>query len=326
MDIQIKDLLTKYISDQCTAEELSQVTAILKSGLYEQEWLAVMEEEAAKDLSANYEIPHFDFNSNRVLERINESTQPRVKSYAYKWAIGIAAALLISVAAGYLAHWLNYTPKQEHFMASQATQAGERKVITLTDGSKVTLNNRSELRYASDFDGNKREVWLKGEAFFDIKRDTKRPFIVHTEQLNVRVLGTSFNVRSYQNDKQTSVGVVTGKVGVNKANADKTYMLLPGNLLSYHKTSDAFNQQTLSTDEILGWQNGLLVFHQEAIEEIVPELERWYNVSVQVNRKHLLKKRITASFSRKSLPAVMEILSKTGGFTYVIDQDKVQIN
>ena len=326
MNTEIKILLSKYTHNRCTAEELAQVKAILQSGLYQEEWLAVMEEEAADDVIGGSEVPVPGFDTAKVFARINESTAPIVRHYPYKWAIGIAATLLISLAAGYLLLNNNYASKQQDYIARQVTRAGERKIITLTDGSTVILNNRSELRYASHFAANKREVYLKGEAFFNVKHDTKRPFIVHTNQLKVQVLGTSFNVRSYQNDHHTSVGVVTGKVGVNGNKTKRTYMLLPGNVLSCDKRDTVFQQLNLSTDEILGWQKGLMAFHQEALEEIVPELERWYDISVNINRKVLLKKRITASFSRKPLKEVLEILSKTAGFTYTIHKNQVQIN
>lgn len=326
MNTEIKILLSKYTNNRCTAEELAEVKAILQSGLYQEEWLAVMEEEATDDVTGGSEMPGTGFNTAKVFARINASTTPIVKHYPYKWAIGIAATLLISLAAGYLLLHNNYTSKQQDYIARQVTHAGERKIITLTDGSRVILNNRSELRYSSQFAANKREVYLKGEAFFDVKHDIKRPFIVHTDQLKVQVLGTSFNVKSYQNDNHTSVGVVTGKVGVNGQHTKRTYMLLPGNVLSCDKRAAAFQQLNLSTDEILGWQKGLMSFHQETLEEIIPELERWYDVSVILNSKQLLKKRITASFSRKPLNEVLEILSKTAGFTYVINKNQVQIN
>lgn len=327
MNIEIKNLLSKYINNKCTAEELLQVKAILQSGLYQQEWLAVMEdEEAANNLVEGIDLSGHVFDTAKVFKKITESTEPVVKRYPYKWAIGIAASLLISLTAGYLARYTSFAPKQRNYIAKQVTHAGEQKIVTLTDGSTIILNNRSELRYSSHFASNKREVYLKGEAFFNVKHDTKRPFIVHTTNLKVQVLGTSFNVKSYQNDNHTSVGVVTGKVGVNGSKTKKTYMLLPGNLLSCNNNAGTFKQLSVSTDEILGWQKGLLVFHQEALEEILPELERWYNVSVKVNRKQLLNKRITASFSRKPLNEVMEILSKTAGFTYVINKNQVQIN
>lgn len=326
MNKEIKDLLARYISNQCTAEELQQVKAVLKSGLYEKEWLALMEEEAALDQSAVAGLPPLSFNAGGVFKKVIQTTAPQKKAYPYQWVVGIAAGLLVMLTAGYLTYTSKFSPKQQVYMVQQATHAAERRTIVLADGSRITLNNKSKLRYSSVFTNTKREVYLTGEAFFDVVHDVKRPFIVHTSNLKVQVLGTSFNVKSYQHDARVSVGVVTGKVGVNGMNAKKTYMLLPGNLLSCNKSDTLFKQSTVSIDEILGWQNGLLAFHQESLRDIVPELERWYNVTVHVNTANLLKKRITASFSKTPLPEVMDILSKTGGFTYTINKKKVEIN
>lgn len=328
MNKEIKGLLAKYINNSCSAEELTKVKYILQSGLYEQEWQAVMEEEEEENNNAadQVETAIYPFQPGKVWEGITAATSAKQKKYPYQWPIAIAATLLISLATAYLTYNHKISAPKELVMAVQLTGVREKKIITLSDGSRIFLNQRSEIRYSAAFEGDKREVFLSGEAFFDVKHDVKRPFIVHTDKLNVQVLGTSFNVKSYRTDARTSVGVVTGKVGVNSVKRAATYMLLPGDLLSCNKEDAAFNQTRLDINEIAAWQNGILAFHQEALSDIVPELERWFDVKVNVKRDALLKKRITASFSGKSLVAVLEILSKTAGFTYSINKNEVYIN
>ncbi|HEY0176676.1 MAG TPA: FecR family protein, partial [Pedobacter sp.] len=223
MNQDIIVLLKKYAGNNCTPEEMEQVRHILRSGQYEEEWSVIIQEEANEDP----EITGAGFDAERLFKRINSTIEPRKKIIPYQWAAGIAAALLISLSIGYLSLNKDLFKTDPVYFARQITKAGEQKIITLTDGSRIILNNASKLTYPSVFSRNKREVYLSGEAFFDVKHDSSRPFLVHASHLKVQVLGTSFNIKSYQADHHTTVSVATGKVGVNSNRPSDTYMLLP---------------------------------------------------------------------------------------------------
>ena len=325
MDNDIKDLLKKYIKNRCSRNELEQVKEILASGLYQEEWMDIMQEETEAELTDYSEVNTPSFNSSRVLGRISESTTVKgSKINTYRWYIGIAAAIFFTFSIGYFFMHTNVFSGKKVQFTTLSTRSGEHKLVTLTDGSRIILNNKSTIHFISTFSKNRREVYLNGEAFFDVIHDDSRPFIVHTGKVNVHVLGTSFDVKSYKTDRHVTVGVVTGKVGVTKHGKSGAYMLLPGDVLS--SDADTFRKSKIDAAEITGWQNGTLVFHQEGFVEIVAELQRWYNISIIVHKNALLKKRITASFSRKSLPEVMEVLSNTAGFNYKIIKNEVHIN
>ncbi len=317
-------LLKKYINNLCSEEELEQVTHILKSAKYNEEWSAVMHDEAINDMADKITTDNTAFDANRLLTRIIASITPVKQIQPYKWMIGVAASILIVFSIGYLFFKGNVASSPKTYMVKQFTRSGKRKTIILADGTKVILNNESEISYASVFADHKREVYLTGEAFFDVKHDSKRPFLVHTPHLNVQVLGTSFDVKAYRNDITSTVGVITGKVGVSNKNTP-THMLLPGNVLSYDHNSMQYKQTNNNLAEISDWQHDVLIFKQETIADISIELQRCYAVTIRIHRNTLQKKRVTATFPKKSLPEILKILSQTAGFSYTINKNEVNI-
>jgi len=326
MDQEIIRLLRKYISNRCNPQELEEVRLIIESGNFEQEWEQVLQEAAALDMADDSVIQEPAFNSEKVFNKINSTIRPVRRMVTRPWLIGVAATLLLTLSIGFLFLKNRVTPATNVAVLKLVSPAGQQKKITLVDGTQIILNCGSTLTYASQFNTTKREVYLDGEAFFNVKHDASRPFLVHTGRLKVQVLGTSFNVRAYGADAKTSVSVATGKVGVNGTKASTTYMLLPGERLSYNRNNE-FKQDKIKIDDILAWQKGILVFHLETIGEIAPVLERYYGVTVHLNLHLSADKKVTASFTQKTLPQVLEILSQTAGFKYVINKNNtVSIN
>lgn len=325
MDQEVIQLLKKYVQNTCSPQELEEVERIIASGSFENEWKQVLEAEAVIDMASNGVADEPEFNSEAVFRKINNTIHPKRRLTLRPWISAIAAAVLLTLSIGYL--FLNRSPAPAGKIAflHLVNPAGKQKKVTLEDGTQVTLNCGSTLSYAAHFAADKREVFLEGEAFFDVKHDDKKPFLVHTSRVKVQVLGTSFNVRSYAKDARAAVSVATGKVGVNGNKAATTYMLLPGDLLSYSRNNEVRSAK-VSTEDIMAWQKGILVFHLETIREIVPVLERYYGVDITVHQHFSQHKQVTASFNNKTLPEVLEILAQTSGFSYTIDKNQVHIH
>lgn len=325
MDQEIIQLLKKYISNDCNPQELEKVREIVRSGNFKAEWEQVLQEEAAFDMVDDSPVNEPDFRAEEVFQRINSTITPVRKFRIQPWLTGVAAALLLTFSIGYLFLKPGTTSESNKTVLRLVSPQGQQKKITLSDGTQVILNCGSTLSYTAQFNDTKREVYLDGEAFFKVKHDDKKPFLVHSGKLNVQVLGTSFNVRSYRSDAKTTVSVASGKVGVNSNKSSGTYMLLPGDLLSYNHNNE-FKTGKISQEEILAWQKGTLIFHLETIQEIAPVLERYYGVSITIHQNRSSDKQVTASFTKKTLSQVLEILSQTSDFKYVINKDKVFIN
>lgn len=325
MDQEIILLLKKYISNTCNPQELEKVSAVIRSGNFKAEWEQVLEEEAAKDMADDSPFEEPDFHSEKIFQRINSTITPVRKFRIQPWLTGVAAALLLTFSIGYLFLKPGILPESNRTVLRLVSPRGQQKKITLSDGTQVILNCGSTLTCKAQFNDTKREVYLDGEAFFNVKHDDKKPFLVHSGRLHIQVLGTSFNVRAYRSDAKTTVSVASGKVGVNSNRSSGTYMLLPGDLISYNHNNE-FKTSKISREEILAWQKGTLIFHMETIREIAPVLERYYGVSITIHHNQSAAKQVTASFTRKTLSQVLEILSQTSDFKYVINKNKVFIN
>ena len=207
---------------------------------------------------------------------------------------------------------------------------GKTFKITLSDGTLVNMNAGSSLKYPVQFiKGHNREVALDGEAFFDVAKDKAHPFIVKTRGVNVKVLGTKFNVSSYKEDTDINTVLVEGSVSLSDAaNANTKTMLVPGEKGSWNSRNTGIAKEKVDTRFYTEWINGEIVFRKTAFKDIIIKLERTYNVTIENNRKDILDKKFNASFNKniESIEKVLETMSKIQGFTYKIEGKLIKIN
>lgn len=195
--------------------------------------------------------------------------------------------------------------------------------ITLSDGTHVYLNSGSSLRFPVQFvKGMKREVFLEGEAFFDVTKDKSHPFVVNADAVHVRVLGTKFNVSSYAEDKTVNTVLVEGSVVLSSSGKpiDKT-MLKPGFKGAFDKSGTAiFSLEKVDTRQYTNWMKGEIAFKGIGFKEIARKLERTYNVSITNNNRELDAVKFSGSFDRniESINEVMDAMSKIYSFEYKI--------
>ncbi|WP_346859958.1 FecR domain-containing protein [uncultured Draconibacterium sp.] len=201
-------------------------------------------------------------------------------------------------------------------------RGGEYDLI-LSDGTEVKINSESTLRFPVVFEKGQRNVELIGEAFFDVKTDSLRPFIVTSAEHVVKVYGTSFNVKSYENDKYVATTLVQGKVTVatnNKNTAEQT--LLPGYQSIYKKESAKFEQQKVDIKQFTAWKDGRFYFREMPLAEITEVLGRWYNVEFKFKNKDAQKLTFTGNLKRyENIQTILNQLGKTNEITfYAYDQ------
>jgi len=207
---------------------------------------------------------------------------------------------------------------------------GKTFTITLSDGTVVNMNAGSSLKYPVQFiKGHNREVVLEGEAFFDVTKDKKHPFIVRTRGVDVRVLGTKFNVSSYKEDADINAVLVEGSVSLLSAvSPDKKAMLVPGEKGTWNNQKRGIAVEKVDTRIYTEWMTGELVFRKTAFKDIIIKLERTYNVTIENNRKELLDKKFNASFNKniESIEVVLETMSKIQDFTFKKEGKLIKIN
>lgn len=228
---------------------------------------------------------------------------------------------------------------------TEISKAGERKSFQLPDGSKVMLNAGSTINIAKDFNTNTREISLLGEAFFDVAHNPGKPFIIHTSSMDVKVLGTIFNVKAYPTDKLTETSLIKGSVEIMLHNKAAEKILLRPNqkiILPNHKDDNTatiavknapkkdvedFKITGLTYSKVdstlteVSWTENRLVFNESRLDEVAAELERWYNITIRFNNEQVKQYRFTAVFDQKNIVQVLDALQLSRRFEYKIAEN-----
>ena len=201
---------------------------------------------------------------------------------------------------------------------------GQKSTLFLEDGSEVILNAGSELSYYKNFEKDKRLIYLTGEAYFKVAKDTARPFIVITEGLQTRVLGTEFNVKAYRGES-VKVALVEGSVEINAADSVR-FTLMPGEACSYVSQTAAIDKYIFNAKELIAWKDGLLYFEEADESEVFRKLEQWYGVKIMKKNNSGKPWAYTGEFHRQSLKDVLVSIGYAMKFKYEINNDIITIS
>lgn len=233
------------------------------------------------------------------------------KSRKLVWWSGIAASLALLITIGFL--WRNTASETD--WEEFATAEGEKLLLTLPDGSKVWLNSLSTLRYATNFNVDNRTVYLEGEAFFDVKKAEGRRFTIFSGPAKTEVIGTSFNLRAYD-EQPVAVQVVSGRVAFSPANRDDAVFLEPGEEAVLTEAIEPAQKQEISDANFRAWQNNVLNFENISLAQIARQMEEQYGITIELADATLANCRYTAMFEDASLDDVLTTLSIIGDLSY----------
>lgn len=198
------------------------------------------------------------------------------------------------------------------------TPRGGEYTVTLSDGSRVYLNAASELKYPVVFDEKKREVRLSGEAYFEVTKDSERPFYVVTDAVRIKVYGTSFNVNTYSTQGTQAV-LVSGKVGIRGVGADKEYIMNPSELAEFDNDGTFKRIREVNAEAYTAWRDGRLVFEDESLEEILNRLSRWYNVDVFYGSEVVKNYHFTGYMEKyEDVDTILKAISKMVGVNFIV--------
>jgi transmembrane sensor len=252
--------------------------------------------------------------SDQILKNIHQRIiKPPPRKVFPLWQlllkVAIAASVTAVFCAGYifrkqLDNWLNPVSYQETIALN-----GEIKLITLPDGTTICLNAGSRLQYPDKFKENTREVTLTGEAFFKVAHDSSKPFIIHSGKIKTTVLGTSFNVKAYNEDKSIKITVVSGKVGVVPIASMHPAVLLTSNMqMVYNKSSQILlTEKIADASSVISWQQGKLQYHNTPLFDVLADVQRKYNVVIEAD-KNLLNCTLYADFNNMPLEKVLKLM------------------
>ncbi len=266
-----------------------------------------------------------DKNIDHILDRIhhtirtNESAceQKPVRRLLRLYSRIAAVLLLPLLASGLLYYFLSRADiaSNSDFAATIYAPMGARVKFNLPDGTSGYLNGGSELRYSANFLNN-RQIWFKGEAWLDVKHDKKHPFEIKTENSKIRVLGTSFNLSTYPNEKFVEVVLKEGKVEFIDDKTNHKVIMAPSERLI--SQNGEIKKQVVDPEKYSAWTEGKLIFRSDSMAEVARRIERWYNVKVTLVGKDIEKYKFRATFQDDKLEDVLKFLSMTSPISYRI--------
>lgn len=305
---QIASLLRKYVNGRCSPEELAHVEQILQSGHHQKLWKEVLDETALQYMvtpdQPTDQRPEHIFP--RIKKAISQRATPKPMRSAkpYRRVLRIAAAVSLLVTSMLiLRHWDSVgTSEPAVVWLQDSTHTHQRKGIRLADGTEVWLNASTHIRFPKQFLSDSREVYLSGEAFFIVTKDSSRPFIVHTQSLRTTVLGTSFNIAS-QAAKPGVVTVATGRVQVDRQDGRMDdnrplALLTPNQQLTYDAKTASSEVHEVDASLVTAWKEKRIVLKNRRLDEAAVVLENYYNVSIRFEQEIIRSCLLTATFAR----------------------------
>jgi transmembrane sensor len=353
-----RELLDKFLNDKCTDEEVLEIIGyfknesipevlrkdfenswleLTKEGLKPKDWSRVIEELKLKIMVNDLIKSDQNFKSHREFKRNTKSMEIRDRSplprknnrsVIRKIPIYLTAAIVIGIFSITLFRGKEIKPSTtEAAVITKTNPKGQKMTIHLNDGSSVVLNSSSSISYPESFSDTVRHIHLAGEAYFEVAEDKSRPFIVSTSNLNVKVLGTVFNVKA--NDILVEVALASGRVLVSNEGGDIhgniNVDLEPGEKLVVNQKNQQIKKSQFIFDEEFSWKNGVIYFSNATFEEVIRKLEDWYGVEFTFEGKPNHAWDFTAKFKSESLKTVLDAIGYAKQFKYELKDKKVHL-
>lgn len=321
-------LIDQYKKDTCTPEERKELDA----------WYRAFDDEAAGFEISDLSDPGvMNGLKNTLLEGIHAGISPEEapsrerRATGLRWwrTIAAAVAVILGVTAFFLRGLLE-GPEADRVTVATDTLQNSR--IALTDGSIIWIKPGSRVQYSKDFDKSAiREVFLEGEAFFDVARDEAKPFVVRTRELNIQVLGTTFNVRSYAADLSVETTLITGRVSIEKVDgASEPVILAPNQQAVYSKADKAVAISTLNLPAATGGKEAearsvRMVFDESPFSEVLSRMEEKFGIRIFMDDRHRQSCPFTAELEKENLVEILNILKLAYGIDYSLYRDELFI-
>lgn len=341
------ELLAKKKSGEITLSELKELNDMLLNDVSN----ARIDElvETVFEAPVNFEqdisvkdVERLITNVHRKKDRQALKKSAKVLNMVWVRVAAASVSVILLLSIGF--YFFNKTAA-EPSLNIVSTKKGSKSNITLPDGTKVFINADTRLTYDESFGKKIREVNLVGEAYFDVVKDKEHPFIVHTQTLDVKVLGTAFNVRAYENEANTTATLVRGlvEVALHKKNSEKITLKPNEKIIVQNKKPQAavaINDTTKppqiailkvavnpsdSTIAETQWTKNRLVFNHEKLEYILQELQRWYDVKIIFNKPSAANKTLSGVYDNDSLEDVLHSLKVSVGINYRIKNNIVEV-
>lgn len=289
----LKDLLSRQFNELSPADELDK-----------------------KNLDHILYRIHYEINSGSLKRKVWSTDN------ISKWTIRIASVIILPLLLLIGVKTVKETNLRKEAWVEIKAPAWTRAQFSLPDGTIGWLNSNSSIKYNGDFILD-RKIILTGEAFFDVYKDKKRPFIVSTNDVILTVLGTRFNIASYENEKNVEVVLEEGKLVFNNKEMYISYEMKPNDLVIYDKASKNYSTEVVLPKKYLSWTEGKLIFRNDPLDVIARRLERWYNIDVEIIGNLSDDNRLRATFLEDSLEEVLDMLKRSLPIDYKIENRNI---
>lgn len=265
------------------------------------------------------------FIPNRPLawQKVKKQIQfQKRKFFLYRRAMQIAAAIVIV----FLSVWggTKFDNLRKPTYSEIISPAGQKTRIILPDSSIVLLNSESQIRYSNSFNENNRKLELHGEAYFEVHKDISKQFIVHTSDLDIKVYGTSFNVKAYGDDQTIEVALKSGQVGIDRNKMELT-QLTPGEVATFNKKIKKLDVEKMDIDLVSAWTRNEMIFEENSLEEIVKYMERWFGVQIDIAPELLDGGLFTFKVKNESLIESLKLIELLKPIDFHIEGEQVFI-
>ncbi len=302
-------LLQKYQQGTCTPEELKALQLYFAADdlddlhmLLKKEWEAATNNPKPTDLNLKEEIwAHLQQQGFRAtgvkVVSLHRNTRMRTLRRSIAVAASIIGLILISI-------WLMDRLFQQQPFVEKANTTKEVQKITLADGSTVWLNRNSRITYNKNFNDRIRSVTLEGEAYFEVAKNPQKPFIVIADNVQTKVLGTSFNVKAFPDRQTIEVALVEGKVNVGLQQdtfVQSLDTLTPGELFAYHKQNESFITETFDKDAPYAWRQDIIHFQRANVQEVAQTLQDWYDITITIEQDTRIEGTLIHRYDTKKL-------------------------
>lgn len=264
---------------------------------------------------------------NELLKRINAKRKRTPQIYVLFSKYRNVAATLLAFAllvSGIMIYMNSQKTEPEIAWNEIKVLDGQKKILTLSDNSKITINSGSYFKYPQQFSPINSEVYLDGEAYFEITPNKKRNFIVHTAKFSTSVLGTKFNISAFKEDIEESVSLIEGKVEVMHKSSSKSNstILKPLEQFFVNNNSNVSSVRKFDVDEEIGWKENNLVYKSKPLKQILRSLSRSYGVKFVLTNDDLANKNITANFKETKLSTVIRSIEKLTNLRSYTEKDE----
>jgi transmembrane sensor len=323
---EIESLMQKFLQDQTTEEEDKQLHQwMLQSTENEKRFFA------EKDIwdTAGFHANRKEYDIQPELELFKkqiEGISPR-QNMLFRRVLQMAAMLLVTFGLGWASQFITF--KQEQQPAQITMQEifvpkGQVNQVFLADGTRIWINSETRLTIPSVFTSKERVVQLSGEAFFSVAKDASRPFRVEVKGQQIEVLGTSFNVRAYDNSGEIETTLETGQIKLLAGN--QSTLLKPGEQSIFDKISNKLTVEKVDPLTFSSWKSGRYEFHNKDLTEVFKIVERWYDVEITMDEDYFSKMHFSGVIKRnKDVKHFLELLNQTVPIKYEMNADKIQI-